>query len=190
MTKTKKTNNYLVNRIKINNFYLGNVKFEDGYNHQLGTNFKRRPVLILSKFFDYQKKKQLYIVLPVYSNQKPANFFKHYHYKIKNWTSLHDDSKTKNVKFKINQIQILSKKELAYKYQNNYPKFFFLKNNSPFLEIKKLQKQIIFAQKLKFPNLNFKFCLETYLKQEKDLYLQKEIRAKSKKNKDFEINFF
>ena len=83
MTKTKKTNNYLVNRIKINNFYLGNVKFEDGYNHKLGTNYKKRPVLILAKFFDLLKNKQYYIVLPVYSNQKKANFFNHYHYQIK-----------------------------------------------------------------------------------------------------------
>lgn len=80
---TKKSQNYLVNRIKINNFYLANVKFEDGYNKSLGTNYKKRPVLILDKIV-FKNKTIKYIVVPIYSNQNKANFYLNYHLKINN----------------------------------------------------------------------------------------------------------
>ncbi len=145
-------NNYLVRKILSNNFYLGKVKFEDGYDKRIGTDFKIRPILILNSFFDHKDKKRKYIIVPVYRCKKNEIIKQEFRSKYKNHTSISiwydfvkkDKKKILYTKFKINQIQILEKKDFVYKIENNTYKYFLIKNNSPVKEndLNNLLKQI------------------------------------------------
>ena len=141
----------LVRKLKVNHFYLGIVKFEDGYDSKLGSNKKPRPVLIIDKFYDSKKQIAKFIVAPVYSvksNELIDNKFQSkykYHCYINNWYDSLNHHQIYNSKFKINQIQILTKKDFIYDINNGIYTFKTIAHNSPVnkTDLEKLNKTII-----------------------------------------------
>lgn len=191
-------NHYLTKKLKINNFYLAMVKFEDGYDNRIGSNKKSRPVLILDKFYDYNEKVSKYIVVPVYSTKKEefnndnkfVSKYK-YHFHIKKWQdSFNKNMKYYNVKFKINQIQILSKKNFIFEIVNSSYFYKLIKDNSPIdkLQLENFNKLIEEYSLINFKNYETRKIIGFYLRRleiKKEKLFKKSIKVNKEQEKKY-----
>ncbi len=147
----KSTENVWSAKLKINHIYIANVKFEDGYDKKIGTNKKIRPVLIIDKFFNKSTMQAEYIIAPIYSvknNELDKSYFKSkykYHCYIKDWkNSFHNNKEYYQAKFKISQIQIITKKSFIKNIKNGIFLYKKIDCNSPIQEnnLEKLNSKI------------------------------------------------